>query len=89
MTHLKSFKHFKSLSGLQKNELLPGADSYKYDPMYGAPPVYYDKNDVSNVNQSSSSATVHILNRVANMERPWLLPFLLNIVYHSLYVITS
>ena len=69
--HVQRLKHLKNLSALLgKQQIIPGASRPEAaNVMYGAPPVYYEAStSLSNTPDVPPTPTVHILDRVANME---------------------
>ena len=67
--HLETLKHFRCVTALAKNLLLPGTTIDVRKIMYGAPPTYYnDKGALSTTASSPFKPSVHVLDRVANME---------------------
>ena len=67
--HLETLKHFRCVTALAKNLLLPGTTIDVRKTMYSAPPTYYnDKDALSATASSSFKPSVHMLDRVANME---------------------
>ena len=69
--HVQQLKHLKNLSALLgKQQIIPGASMPEAaNVMYGAPPVYCEAStSPSNTPDVPPTPTVHILDRVANME---------------------
>ena len=67
--HLETLKHFRCVTALAKNQLLPGTTTGIRETMYGAPPTYYnDKGALSTTASSPFKPSVHMLDRIANME---------------------
>ena len=69
--HVQRLKHLKNFSALLRiQQIIPGASmSEAANVMYGAPPVYCEvSTSPSNTPDVPPTPTVHILDRVANME---------------------
>ena len=64
--HLEILRHFRCVTALAQNQLLPGVT---IETTYGAPPTYYnDKSALSTIASSPFKPSAHDLDRVANME---------------------
>ena len=69
--HVQQWKHLKNLSAaLRKKQIIPGASMPEAaNAMYGAPPVYCEAStSPCNTSDVPPTTTVHILDRVVNME---------------------
>ena len=69
--HVQQLKHLKNLNALLgKQQIIPGSSMAEAaNVMYGAPPVHFEAStSPSNTPDVPPTPTVHILDRVANME---------------------
>ena len=67
--HLETLKPFTNVTALAKNELQPGTAINIRETMYCAPPTYYnDKVVLSTTAGSPFKPSVHVLDKVANIE---------------------